>query len=318
MQRPMADLKVRATCMRIAGLKVRATCVLLMVLLPLPARAWGFDAHKTIAEHFIALLPADLKPLFVERKAYIIERSVDPDLWRTVGWEAEPPNHFLDLDFYGRYPFVELPHEYDRAVQKFGAQVVAEQGTVPWRAQEFFGNLEREFRSLTRGSGNTYALDNIVLFAAILAHYVSDGHVPLHAVVNYDGQKTNQLGLHSRWEAELFERNRARIKIAPAAPTAIADPREFMFQTLLVSNQLAEGVLQSDAKAARGRAFYDEAYFDVLATEQLSVLERRLNDSVTAVAGMVIGAWEQAGRPQVPRERPARAPRPIRPPGRER
>src|SRR6187402_1022211 len=105
----------------IAGLKVGATCltgVFLLLLAPIPAQAWGFDAHKAIAEQFIALLPPDLKPLFVQRKAYIIERSVDPDLWRTVGWEAEPPNHFLDFDFYGTFPFAELPHEYDRAVQK--------------------------------------------------------------------------------------------------------------------------------------------------------------------------------------------------------
>ena len=32
-----------------------------------------------------------------------------------------------------------------------------------------------------------YTLDNIVIFSAILAHYVEDGHVPLHAIVNYDG-----------------------------------------------------------------------------------------------------------------------------------
>jgi hypothetical protein len=288
------------------------------MLMPAPAPAWGFDAHKAIAEHFIALLPPELKPLFTQRKAYVVERSIDPDLWRTVGWEAEPPNHFVDLDFYGKYPFVELPHEYDRAVQKFGEEVVREQGTLPWRTQEFYGRLQREFASLTRPAGSSYALDNIVLFAAILAHYVSDGHVPLHAVVNYNGQTTNQLGIHSRWESELFERNRARIKIAPAAPTGIADPREFMFQTLLTSNQLAEGVLQSDKKAAQGREFYDEGYFEALATEQLSVLERRLNDSITAVAALVTGAWEQAGRPAVPVERPTRQPRPIRPPGRQR
>jgi hypothetical protein len=293
-------------------------CCAFAVLMPAPALAWGFDAHKAIAEHFIALLPPELKPLFSQRKAYVVERSIDPDLWRTVGWEAEPPNHFVDLDFYGTYPFAELPHEYDRAVEKFGEEVVREQGTLPWRTQEFYGRLRREFESLTRPAGSSYALDNIVLFAAILAHYVSDGHVPLHAVVNYNGQTTNQLGIHSRWESELFERNRARIKIAPAAPTGIADPREFMFQTLLTSNQLAEGVLQSDKKAAQGRASYDEGYFEVLAAEQLSVLERRLNDSITAVAAIVTGAWEQAGRPAVPVERPTRQPRPIRPPGRQR
>ena len=42
-------------------------------------------------------------------------------------------------------------------------------------------------------------------------------------------------------------------------------------------------------------------------------MERRLNDSITAVASMIIGAWEQAGRPAIPADEP-RKPRPIRPP----
>ena len=297
---------------------VRASVVLVVALcVPTPAQAWGFSAHKTIAEHFIALLPPALKPLFEARKAYIIERSVDPDLWRNVGFDQEPPNHFVDLDYYGKYPFVELPREYDRAVQKFGREVVHEQGLLPWRTQEFYGRLQREFASLNDKAPRSYTGDNIVLFSAILAHYVSDGHVPLHAVVNYDGQATNQHGIHSRWEAELFERYRSRIKITPSSPKAVADPRDAMFQTLLASHLLAEGVLQSDRKAAQGRKFYDDGYFEALAKDQLSVLERRLNDSVTAVAAFVIGAWEQAGRPAISEER-VRQPRPIRPPQPER
>lgn len=287
---------------------------LIALCLPTPAQAWGFEAHKTIAEHFISLLPAQLRPLFERRKAFIVERSVDPDLWRNLGFGEEPPNHFVDLDYYGKYPFSELPHDYDRAIQKFGREVVHEQGLLPWRTQEFYGKLQREFESLKRKSPPPYAADNIVLFAAVIAHYVSDGHVPLHAVVNYDGQLTNQHGIHSRWEAELFERHKTRIRIAPSAANPVTDPREAMFQTLLASHLLAEGVLQSDQKAAQGREFYDDGYFDALAKNQLSVLERRLNDSITAVAAFITGAWEQAGRPAVPGASGTRQPRPIRRP----
>jgi hypothetical protein len=293
--------------------KALVCSLLILLCLPAHARAWGFDAHKTIADHFIALLPPELKPLFQSRKAFIIERSVDPDVWRTVGWEAEASNHFVNLDYYGKYPFAELPHDYDRAVQKFGRTVVDTQGTLPWRTQEFYGRLQREFANLKAKPGAGYGLENIVLFSAILAHYVSDGHVPLHAVVNYDGKLTNQEGVHGRWEAELFTRNRARIRIAPAAPKPVADPREFMFQTLLASNKLAEGVLEADRRAALGREFYDDEYFDALAKAQLSVLEQRLNDSITAVASIVIGAWDQAGRPAIPAGG-GRGPRPIRRP----
>jgi hypothetical protein len=89
-----------------------------------------------------------------------------------------------------------------------------------------------------------------------------------------------------------------------------------MFETLLSSNQLAEGVLQSDRKAAQGREFYDDGYFAAFGAEQLSVLEKRLNDSITAVAAVISGAWTQAGRPPVPEERPARGPRRVQQPGR--
>lgn len=296
-----------------------AACLIAAAVLcaPTPGYALGFDAHRLIADRFIALLPPDLQPLFEARKAFIVERSIDPDLWRTVGFESEPPNHFVDLDYYGKYPFEELPREYDRAVQKFGREVVHQQGTLPWRTQEFYGRLQREFASLKNETPSPYVLDNIVLLAAVLGHYVSDGHVPLHAVINYDGQLTGQRGLHSRWESELFTRNLSRLHIAPVPPQPVTDPREFMFQTLLRSNQLAEGVLQSDQKAAQGREFYDDGYFDAFAKEQLSVLEKRLNESITAVAAVITGAWIEAGRPAVPAGQPARAPRRIPQRGRQ-
>ena len=287
----------------------------LALLSPAPVQTWGFEAHKLIAEQMIALLPPELKPLFEKRKAFIIERSVDPDLWRTVGWEEENPNHFVDLDYYGQYPFAELPREYDRAVQKFGREVVHTQGLLPWRTAEFYGYLQRAFEALKREPPASFAQENIVLFSAILAHYVGDGHVPLHSVVNYDGQRTGQNGIHNRWESELFERRRATLKIAPAPPTPVKDPRAFMFEVLLASNRLSDGVLEADKKAVAGREFYDDAYFDALAQHQSAVMQQRLNDAITAVASVIIGAWEQAGRPPLPPDRP-RAPRPVnRPPG---
>ncbi len=296
--------------MRVAILLLAA-----LVVIPNSASAWGFEAHKFIVDRMVELLPPELKPLFEKHRAFIVERSVDPDLWRNVGWEAEPPNHFLDLDYtaFGPYPFDALPRDYTLAVQKFGREVVHAQGLLPWRTAEFYGNLQREFASLTRQPAPGYAIDNILLHAAILAHYTSDGHVPLHAVVNYNGQLTSQGGLHSRWESELFERHRTRLTIAPAAAKGISNPRDFMFDTLLASNRAAANVLQSDAWAAEGREFYDDVYFEAFAKGALPTLERRLNESITAVASMIVGAWEQAGKPAIPAE-PVRTPRRIRRP----
>ena len=286
-----------------------------LAVVPSSAFAWGFDAHKFIADRMIELLPPELKPLFEARRPFIVERAIDPDLWRTVGWEEEPPNHFLDIDHeaFGPYPFNGLPRDYTDAVQKFGREFVHEQGLLPWRTSEFYGRLQREFESLKRPSPPEYAVDNIVLYAAVLAHYVSDGHVPLHSVVNYNGQLTGQTGLHSRWESELFVRNRSKLTIAPPALKPVLVPRDAMFEVLLASNRETANVLESDRKAAADREFYDDGYFEAFAAGTLPTLERRINDSIAGVASFIVGAWEAAGKPAIPKDGP-RTPRPIRRP----
>lgn len=292
-----------------------AACLLVLLCASASTGAWGFDAHRFIAGHAIDLLPAELKPLFEKRRAFIIERSIDPDLWRNVGWTEEPPNHFLDMDHaaFGSYPFDGLPRDEAEAVQRFGREFVNQQGRLPWRVQEFYGKLQRAFESLKRQPMPPFALDDIALFSAVLAHYVADGHVPLHAVVNYDGQLTSQQGLHARWEGDLFERYRARLQVSATPRAPVLVPRDFMFDTLLASNRLAAGVLDADRHAAEGRALYDDAYFDQFRDAQWPILERRVNESIAAVAAVITGAWQQAGRPPVPAEMP-RTPRSIRRP----
>lgn len=272
-----------------------------LLLAPAPVWSWGFDAHRLIVDRALDLLPAELKPYFEARRAFVVERSIDPDLWRTAGWAEEPPHHFLDFDWggYGAYPFADLPREYDRAVARFGRETVHRYGTLPWRAAEFYGELRRAFAAAAESPG---AGENIAFFAAVLAHYVSDAHVPFHAIVNYDGQLTNQRGVHARFESELFARRRDRLRVDPALPVAVSDPRETMFDVLLASYRLAEPLLAADKRAAAGREFYDEGYFEAFAVEAQPILERRLNEAITAVAAFIIGAWEQAGRPAVAAE----------------
>lgn len=293
---------------------------LVLVLLGLPAGlgAWGFPAHKHIADRMIALLPAELRPLFEARRAFIIERTVDPDLWRNVGWEAEPPHHFLDLDAepYGAYPFEALPREYDQAVEKFGQDVVHREGTLPWRVAEFSGRLERAFASLKRPVPSPYALDDIALFSAVLTHYVSDGHVPLHAVKNYDGQLTGQPGAHSRFESELFERYTPQLAVVPAPRLPVTNARNEMFRILLESNRLAERVLAADRAAAKGREYYDDAFFAAFRADALPIVDQRVADAIAASAAFITGAWEKAGRPAVPltiTRPPRRVPAPAPP-----
>jgi hypothetical protein len=271
---------------------------------PTPAAAWGFEPHRFIMDRAIALLPPELRPLFEKHRAMVVERAIDPDTWRTAGFEEEEKNHFLDLDWegFGKYPFTALPRDYAAAVAKFGRERIEDMGTLPWRAEEYHGNLRRAFEAY--GRRGPFGQFDIVFFAATLAHYVSDGHVPFHAVVNYDGQLTGQNGIHSRFETALFERYRNQLTIAPKPIAPILQPRDFMFDTIIEGTQLVPPILKADLEAIGNRDVYDEAYFKAFFASNRPVLERRLNEAVAAVAAMIAGAWEAAGKPPAPTDPP--------------
>ena len=277
-----------------------------VLLAPSTASAWGFEAHKFIVSRAIDILPEPLRPFFEANRAFIVERAIDPDLWRNAGFAEEPPNHFLDFDAYGAYPFKDLPRNYDDALRKYGIDELRENGMLPWRTYEIAGRLVRGFEALHKNG--QYAESDIRFFSAIIGHYVADAHVPLHAVLNYNGQLTGQTGLHYRWEGELFVRNEKQLVIQPGPLKRIGNERDFIFDTLLDSSQLADDVLAADLKAIGNRDVYDDAYFATFFTLTRPILEKRLNDAITAVASMITSAWEQAGKPTLSATPKPRAP----------
>jgi hypothetical protein len=275
---------------------VVAVALLAASLVPSSASAWGFAAHRYIMGRAIDLLPAELKPFFERYRDEIVVRAVDPDQWRTVGWEDDP-NHFVDFGMkeLGPYPFDELPREYGAALEKFGQALLARIGRLPWREAEEFGNLRRGFEGFAREG--QYAPNDVVLFAAVASHYVQDAHQPFHATNNYDGQLTGNGGIHARFERDLFERFQSKLIVNPAPPTPIRNARDAAFDALLASYTLVDAILKADSEAIAGRDVYDDEYYQNFFVRVRPVLERRLADSITATAGVIIGAWEQAGRP---------------------
>ena len=155
----------------------------------------------------------------------------------------------------------------------------------------------------------------MTFYVAVLSHYIGDAHVPFHAALNYDGQLTQQHGIHARFESELYARTRDRFTVTPAPLAPIpGTARDYFFDTLITSFSFVEGLLAAD-KAAIGQATdYDDAYFTAFGVVATPALEKRLGDSVTAIASLVTKAWEQAGKPELP-VNPTRTVRKRRLPG---
>ena len=294
---------MRKTC-SLASLALGAA-----LLCPVPAVAWGFNGHRFITDRAIDLLPQELRPFFLKFRSAVVEHAIDPDTYRTMGFAEEPPRHFVDMDAYGPFPFRNLPHDYSEAVQQRGADFVVKNGTLPWRSQEIYNQLREAFGQLQT---SPYARDNVKLFSSVLAHYTADAFQPFHAAANYDGQLTNQYGIHARFETELFDRYQDKLHVAPAPIAPIANPREFIFATLTESFQSVDPILAADREAVAGRSTYDDGYFADLYKKTGTIMEKRMSGAVTAVASLITSAWTDAGKPPLPPDAPPRPPHPIR------
>src|SRR6478752_7508306 len=126
----------------------------MVVFLPAPASAWSWEAHRFIMRRAIEILPVEIKPFFVEHREEIINRSIDPDLWRDAGWD-EDHNHFVNFGApeMGPFPFVAFPRDQSAALEKFGPAGLKRLGMLPWRLQEMVGNLRRAFEGFPKGNG---------------------------------------------------------------------------------------------------------------------------------------------------------------------
>lgn len=277
-----------------------------ILVVPSTAHAWGFEAHKFIVSRAIDILPEPIRPFFEANRTFVVERAIDPDLWRNAGFTEEPPNHFLDLDAYGPYPFKDLPREYDEALKKHGLDKLKDNGLLPWRTHEIAGRLIRGFEALHKNG--QYARSDIRFFTAIIGHYVADAHVPLHAVLNYNGQLTGQTGLHNRWEDDLFVRYQKQLAFKPGPLRRIQNERDFVFEALLESSQLVPALLAADKEAIGTRDAYDDQYFETFFARTRPTLEKRVSDAIAAVASIISSAWEQAGKPALPVNPPPRTP----------
>ena len=286
--------------------KAIAGVLIVLLLMPTSAGAWGFETHKFIVSRAIDILPEAIRPFFDANRVFVVEHAIDPDLWRTAGFTDEPPRHFLDMDAYGKSPFADLPRDHDAALEKYGADELSRNGLLPWRTAEMAGNLRRAFESQQKGL--LYAPGNIKLFSAVIGHYAADGHVPLHSALNYDGQLTGQNGIHYRFEEDLFLRYGKQLNLKPGPIRHITNVRDFMFDTLIESYTFVEPVLAADRKAIGDGAAYDDRYYDAFFAQVKPILEKRLGDAIAAVASIITTEWENAGRPALLANPPPRPP----------
>lgn len=239
--------------------------------------------------------------------AFITEHSTDPDKRRYAVLE-EGPRHYIDIDNYGKYPFPELPRDYKEAVAKFGEAKVIENGIAPWHIQIMLQRLTNAFKQ------KNYAA--ILKNSAELGHYIADAHVPLHASNNHNGQLTDQKGIHGFWESripELLAEKKFDFFIGKAQ--YIKNPGEFIWARVLESSLAADSVLRFEKELSikfPGETKYSFEPRNNVVIKQYSsaysiefdrmlngMVERRMRQSIFAIASFWYTAWVNAGQPNL-------------------
>ena len=237
---------------------------------------------------------------------FISEHATDPDK-RRYAIAAEGARHFIDMDHYGVYPYPELPHKWKDAVEKFGEDSLQKYGIVPWHIQVMLGRLTKAFREKNFSS--------ILKNSAEIGHYISDAHVPLHASENYDGQLTGQTGIHAFWESRVPELLDKNFDFFVGKAEYIKDPSAFIWERVLESGRAADSVLQFEKQLSfrfpgdKKYAFekrnnvlikqYSSAFTKAYDKMLNGIVERRMRQSIFAVASLWFTAWVNAGQPDL-------------------
>lgn len=273
----------------------------------LHAFCWGFYGHRKINYFAVFLLPPEMMQLYKPQIDFLAEHAVDPDMRRYVMPE-EGPRHYIDIDHYGVYPFDELPRKWNDAVAKFSEDTLMQYGIIPWWVQTMLHKLTDAFKEKNQA--------RILKLSAEIGHYIADAHVPLHANSNHNGQFTDQRGIHGFWESripELLAEKEWDFFIGKA--DYIKNPGDFIWQRVLESAKASDSVLLFEKELSKTfpadqKFSFEErngvtirqysAAFCIAYDKKLDgMIQRRMRQSIYAIASFWYTAWVNAGQPDL-------------------
>jgi len=285
----------------------RILLLLCLLFTGIESFCWGFYAHQKINYYAVFLLPPEMIALYKPNISFLSEHAIDPDK-RRYAVPAEGSRHYIDIDHYGVYPYTSLPRKWEDAVAKFSEDTLRAYGIVPWHVQVMMRRLTASFKD------KDYS--RIMKNSAEIGHYISDAHVPLHANSNHNGQYTNQKGIHGLWESrvpEILAEKEFDFFIGKAS--YIKNPGEFIWARLLESAKASDSVLLFERELTKSfpadQKFsfeerngvvirqYSSAFTIVFNKKLNGMIERRMRQSIAAIASFWYTAWVNAGQPDL-------------------
>ncbi|MEM7102079.1 MAG: zinc dependent phospholipase C family protein [Bacteroidota bacterium] len=200
-----------------------------------------------------------------------------------------------------------LPGVIASCPQIFIEDGLSEFGIIPWHLNKMYYQLVNAYQS-----GNP---KRILRTVADFGHYVGDAHVPLHTTTNYNGQLTNQLGIHAFWETRLVELFSDEYDYFVGPAEYIENPNEVIWETILESHILVDSVLAIEKRLSKtfpqDQQFCFEQrlsstvrtqctdYARAFHNELKGMVEDRFCKAIKTLGDLWYSAWVDAGQPNL-------------------
>lgn len=195
-----------------------------------------------------------------------------------------------------------------RVTAVFGYDKFSAHGLLPYNLDEMLGKLTRAFVARDKSA--------ILRLSAEIGHYIADAHVPLHTTKNYNGQLTNQDGIHAFWESripELFADSEFDFLVGKAQ--FIKETNDYFWKVIFESNEGVEMVLNYENELKKtfpsDRQFcYENRLSQVIRTQCQDFakaynvaldgqVEDRMRESIASIGNIWYTAWVNAGQPDL-------------------
>jgi hypothetical protein len=279
--------------------------LLITVLFNLPpgnSEVWGFEPHKHINRLAIFSLPPAMLSFYKYHIHYISEQAVAADHRRYVVPD-EGPRHYIDLDYYG----TEVPRQWEAFLQQYPGDSIQEHGILPWNLLALKYRLTEAFRQRNTRS--------ILKLSADGGHYLADAHVPLHTTSNYNGQYTDQRGIHGFWETRIPELLLPEFDLLVGKAVYQRNWYESLWNIVLSSHHGVDSVLKFEGELTKN-FHHDQKYSYEVRLKQFNrvysksfsrayhrlldhQVERRFRAAIKAVGDFWYTCWVDGGQPDL-------------------
>ncbi len=348
---------------------------------------WGFYGHKKINRMAVFTLPPEMMYFFKKNIEFLTDHAPDPDRRKYIDLH-EAVKHYIDIDYWGTYPFADLPRKWTNAMTKY-VEIYAVSGKEKAlifgpeineiRNDTLYGNnlkcsfskyrkfISKEVAAYILEQDISFTVDSVshwlgldlslfegakihveehfsqegivpyhlyhYYFALVhafeernpkkilrrandIGHYIADASVPLHTTKNYNGQLTNQIGIHAFWEnriPELLGDNEFDYIVGKAQ--YIENIRDFFWSIVLKSHSLKDKVLDAEKKVSLEfpdnekyefverngvvTRVQSEKYTRAFNREMNGMVEMRMRDAIKALGDTWYSAWIDAGQPDL-------------------